>query len=526
MASRVRLVLAVCFALSQSAVAQSGRVSVVDPTAKEAKRTAHRLRMPLDQLQHARAALEEATELARRSDAPLERIGALGFPWVQYHRGAAVAKLELVLASLRTRAQEAVGREEYTQASAAAQQLLTALAELDADRALELIQGWPAGPGDAASADQARHKMEAFFRQNRARQLAYRDPEQALAVVDQAGRSEGARYPALARLAADRFRAGRKDEALRLADQALADFQRRPSTAGAYPEMMFIENLAQVDSDRALAAFESLAHVDPARAAGPQRALRAAGRTVVLTPAESTQVNALQMLYNHPELRVRALGSMPWLKAKIDEIGGIDRVLNPDPATGVEPIYLMGAVGPDGLAPDPPAGGKLWFELRAKALRNPSGFEQLLSEKPLDANALIDLAQRANNEAPELASIALRHAGEAVRRVEPLEKRLSTHRMLVMAALRIEGEVDPALWVEGFRWTDEFREEERAKLAERRDAPSRVVIGMSRPEMVEASLLGEYARADFEAAMSRVRRLPVPERLSALITIAQAMRQF
>jgi tetratricopeptide (TPR) repeat protein len=528
MTSRVRLALAVCFALIQSAAAQSGRVSVVDVTGKEARHTAHRLRISIQQLHNARAALEEATELARRSDAPVDRVGGLGWLWSQYHRGAAVAKIELVLVSVRTRAQEAVEPTDYTKATAAAQQLLAPLAELDPDRALELVQGWPLGPGEVAAAEQARRDLEASFRRDRGRQIAYRDPEQALAVVDQGSRAEGARYPALARLAADRYRAGRKDEALRLADQALADFERRQPGAGTYAETMFIQDLAQVDPDRALAAFESLARVDPTRASGPQMALRAGGRTVVLTPAESTQLNALQMLHNRPELRMRALGNIPSLKAKLDEAGGIDQVLNPDPSTGIEPIYLMNQVSSDGSIPAPPAGGKLWAELRPKALRDPGGFEQVLSEKRLDANALLDLAQRASNEAPEIASLALRQAGDALPRVQPLEKRLSTLRMLVVIARRIEGEVDPALWTEAFRWTAEYREEERAKFDERAvtAAPPPAMMGMTRAEMFEATLLGDYARADFEAAMSRTRRLPTPARLSALTTIAQSMRQF
>src|SRR5262249_23727416 len=132
---------------------------------------------------------------------------------------------------------------------------------------------------------------------------------------------------------------------------------------------------------------------------------------------------------------------------------------------------------------------------------------------------------RANLEAPEIASSALRRAGEGLRRIEPLEKRLRSLRFLVTVAQRLEGEVDATLWPDAFRWTAEFREEERQRLGGT-GGKTVASLGMSPAEIAETSLLGEYARDDFEDAMSRARRLPAPERLSALIMIALALRQF
>jgi hypothetical protein len=48
--------------------AQTGKVIIVNTTSKELKRAAHRLRIPVEQLQNAQQSLQEATDLLDKID--------------------------------------------------------------------------------------------------------------------------------------------------------------------------------------------------------------------------------------------------------------------------------------------------------------------------------------------------------------------------------------------------------------------------------------------------------------------------
>src|SRR5262245_43553695 len=156
-------------AISPSARPQSGRVEVVDSSAKELKRAAHRMRIPADALRKARAVLDEATELARRPEIPPPQLAMLSSMWVQFHRAAAPATIELLLAGPRRQAQEADDLAGYKAAITAAQPLLVQLNDVDGERATELVAEWPSPPRAAgADGEEARRGMQAAFRKSAA----------------------------------------------------------------------------------------------------------------------------------------------------------------------------------------------------------------------------------------------------------------------------------------------------------------------------------------------------------------------
>jgi hypothetical protein len=529
------MLLVLVTAAVPAALTQSGRVEVADSGAKELKRTAHRLRMPVENLRKARAVLEEATELARRPEIPMQSAAMLGFMWVQYQRSAAPAKLELLLAGPRRRAQEADDLAAYKAAITAAQPTLAQLAEVDAERATELASQWPAPPRAAGpEGEEARRGMEATFRRMSAERLGYRDPEQAMTLLEGGGATEGTQFMVLAQLAGERYRDGRKDEALKLADRALADFERRAPGRNTFDYGTFIDNLARIDTGRALAAFEVLARSDAGPPLGgdgtpwnvmPQ--LRTGAETIPLTWGEATLITALQRIRTRPELSMRAIATIPSLQAKVEKAGGVDALLGFDPSTGMAGSAVTYA-SPESAAQqfDPSAANRLWLELRSRPAKDSSLVEKILSEKGTDPMALLMLAQRASIEDPSLAALALAKATPLVMRQEPMERRASSFRMLLSASRMLEGEVDPGLFVQGFRFVQEMRASERDTPETAEQERRRRAMGLTGADMFEAWLLGEYARVDFEAALGLIRRLPDPTRLFALVQIAQTLRMF
>jgi hypothetical protein len=367
--------------------------------------------------------------------------------------------------------------------------------------------------------------------------LSYMDPERA-ALASRGGGPEGSLgYLALGSQAATRSRAGQQDEALRLVDQALAEFERDPALPNPTDLMMFLQSLGQVDTGRAVRVFGTLARSEAVEAGSYQgipitlpSVLRSGETSVALTPAEAVALTTLHSLRMWPELSVRGLAAFPGLKAKVDALGGLDAFLGASPMGGprapkMELVHETASVNEsagswrDGL--------RLYTELGGKTSpRDLDAVEALLADK--EPRALVALAQRANWENPDLASLALRKATERVFRVEPLEKRVEVVVLLVSATRMIEGDIDADLIARALKAVEELRDEGRAEPDASTDpgARFRQQLGMTSVDLSEAVLLGHYARVDFETAMLHVRRLPEGRRLGVLVQIASFLGMY
>jgi hypothetical protein len=521
--------LACLLAGDTAAWAGQGKLEVADSDAKELKRTAHRLRIPVDQLRKARLVLEEATELAGRAD-PDPQLGAsLARTWLMFERRAAPAKIELLLAAPRLRAQEADALPAYRAAISAAQAVLVILAEVDESRAFELASAWPTPPaGSGPEGDEVRRTLERGLRRDVARQLSYRDPERATGMLDRGAAEASGSPTTLARLAAQRLRQGRKDEALELADRALAGVRTGSWTlADSTQYGGFVAALAEVDYDRALAGVEALmrAEVPPAPTpAGFDRnrsaALRLGTTTLPLSPNELLFVDVLRAIGSRPELTARALALAPDLRSKLEQLGGVDAFLVFDNESGMQGVVF----GPETTAgPDLQEQERLVARLRTRTTRDTDLTERVLDEKTTDFDTLAMLAQRMSLSDPALASRALGRARELVRTVEPLDKRAGQWLHLMRIWRVVDGEVPAALFREGLRLAEELQGEGRESA---RSKPAEVFRGLTSADAIEVGLLGEYARADFEEALRLARRLPEGRRLAGLVQIAQSFGRF
>jgi hypothetical protein len=514
------------------ASAQDSRLVVVDTSTKQLSRIAHRWQIPVENVRTARALIEEATEFARRHEGTAQSVKELASLWSQMHPSLAAAKIELLMGRVRTRAQEADDLGAYKAAVTEAKDLLVMIVLLDEEKALDIARHWPAPPqGTGPEGEDARRDLYTALRRA-AQGLAQRDPERAVQLLDAPNVSEGLQYGALAQLASRRYREGRRDEALKLADRALSDFVARPTANFDNDHRGFIESLAQIDPGRALSAFESLVNklgvlapdYSSGAAANLTTFLRVSGPAVPLPSSETLLFDVLSRLRMRPELLSKALSVTPSeLQAKFDQLGGVDRVFGIDPETGNEAVLYLGTAESMDQMLDPRSGTKLWSELRGKFGAESERIESILSENR-DPRALLLLARQASVESPALASAAIAKATKLIPRVEPLDKRAAAFYLLLTVSRTVDGETDTALFVQGLRLVADLRAQDEK--ADRIDDATRRQTVVTSTDEFEANLLAEYARTDLEAALAVVRRLPEVRRLAALVRVASAFRRF
>ncbi|PYV17022.1 MAG: hypothetical protein DMG07_06765 [Acidobacteria bacterium] len=122
-------------------------------------------------------------------------------------------------------------------------------------------------------------------------------------------------------------------------------------------------------------------------------------------------------------------------------------------------------------------------------------------------------------EDPDLGSIALDLARPLVQQVEPLLRRAGALQNLVRAYRQLDGEVDADLLKDGFLLADEIREQDRK---ERPATP----YSSGLADGIENSLVAEYARDNFDAALRYALAIPDERRrLTVLVGIVMAQRQ-
>jgi hypothetical protein len=518
--------------------AQEGRVIVEQAGSKELKRTAHRLRIPADQLKNARAVLREATELARKLDsAPAQAYPQLGEAWIQLNRSQAAATIDVLYSHLRTAAAKSQDLQTYQQRTSSAQALLSAMAEMDSDHALQLVRQWPAPPSDLGNEGaNLRNRLESEFQSQLAQRMIYQDPAAALKLMPALDPAGAPNYSMRGQVALQLMRTGQKDQALKIVDQVIADFQQRaPDQRNLQEYAGFVQNLAMVDPDRFVSAFSALAPALAGELSGPgfTMTIQSGDQSALLTPSEAIILNIFRGFQGRPQLAMKTLDGLPELKAKLDLVGGIDNFLNPGAGPG--PMHISYGSPQNRMPSPPPSAGaekdplsSLYAELRGKSKKDPELVRSKLNDaaaKQDQLDLLINLAQRANYEDPDLSSIALQVASERLPHIDPVQRRAGMLQNLLGAYRQCEGEVDKDLIRNGFIIADKLRQEEEA--ANSRTAMQNVVTNPygSPADQLEAALISEYSRDNFDAAMKFLRSKPDDAiKLMVMQRVLQALR--
>lgn len=514
-------------------LAQAGGVTVVDSGSRELKRTAHSLPMPPEQLKNARSALQEATDLVKQMDPmPQSELDHLARLWVDINRPKAAMVLEGLIEKFRKLALAATDLESYRDCTDRAQSLLKPLAELDPDKGLLLARQWPAPPLSSGPAGAGvRNSLEAQVRDQLTRRLAYSDPERALQLADESPTGTSAVYEARGQRIGTMVRQGRRDEALSLADKWMADFNASvadPIAARDY--LRFLHEVAALDPNRFLAGISTIAGLfssnDP-----PGSPLFWVGDQRI--PINQTEFELLSVFRARmqPELILKTFDLLPGLKAKAEQAGGIDNLVTGPRMRMWRPGRVQCATAVDGATKATPAQSEyrpldkesILAELRGKAEKNPGLVRERLADVARDPRQipdLIDLAEMARSVDLELASMVLDAAKPPLSRVEPLQERAAFFGDLAQAYRNCDGEADAGLLRDGFVLVARMRDDS--------DGAGLGKTGInSMADDLEAILVTELARIDFDSAMRYVRSMEEkPRRLAVILRIVQSLREW
>jgi len=528
----ISVVSILCIAFSASA--QESRVVVVHAGSKELKRSAHRLRIPVDQLKNARQTLQEATDLARKiKPYPMMQVYSLANSWQQLNRTKMKTVVDSFIQDLRSEAAQAADPQTYMQATTTAMSLMQSNAELDYEKLQQALRRWPDPPDSIAeSTRKFRESLEENARQSSLWQMSNTDPEKALELISQTGESGEYNYPISAQIAQGFMNAGKNDEAFDVIDRTIADFSRHaadPRAVQSYESFVQM-SLWQLDSSRAAAVIDpwiaQLTNPDsPADCSGT---LSAGNTSVDLTCAQSKVLNLVRSLPTKPSLVQKTLDSIPGLRSKVDSIGGIDNLYS---NSGMS--FTMGSKAgrhPVISAPMMPGNpSKLFQELKGKARSNPGYVKaklQEVAESRQGVETLINLAAMASYQEDELASLALEAAQEFIPRIEPLPIRSNILQQLIRAYRQVEGEVDQGLLQNGFVLADQLRQEQSEKNGFSDEMNSTTRQEYAPADQFEAFLVSELSRDSFDSAINYVRSMKDGDfKLQCLIQIVQALSQ-
>jgi hypothetical protein len=519
------------FVISVNGLTQEGKVTVVDHGSRELKRTAHSLQVPPDQLRNARLALQEATDLIKQMDPmPGPALGDLATLWVELNRPKAVAALEGLIEKVRKLALTAPDLQAYRDCADQAQSLLTALGELDPDKGLLLAKEWPQPPSSSGSAgEEVRSSMEAQVRDHLTRRLAYSDPKRALELADESPTGTSAVYVARGQRIYTMSRQGRRDEALRLADKWIADFNYSMADRVAVRDYLgFLRQVAVLDPNRFLAAIGSMAGLFSSTDPLDSPLFFVGDERIPVNRAEFEIFSVFQTRMQ-PELILKTLDLLPELKAKAEQAGGIDRLLAGPRESVSRRVPCSPAVGAGTDAANtrseyrPLDKESLLTELRGKAEKDPGLVRARLPDVARDPGQipdLIELAEMARSVDLELASMTLDAAKPLLSRVEPLPDRARLFRDIAQAYRICDGEADAGLLRDGFALVSRIRQEGDS-------AAQGESEGGEAADELEGTLVSELAWIDFDSAMRYVRSIQEkPLRLAALLRIAQSLREY
>ncbi len=547
------LLTGVCLALLQVPYSFAQTVVNIGGTTKEMRRTAHQLRISVDRLINAREALKQATELARTNSDTMA-FSQIAQDWTRLDRTRAPGALEDLYSWVRVAAQDAKDVQTYQRCKQSAQALLRTLASLDADRAVNLWQMWPDPPSSLGEVfRKTSSQADALF----AKQLTSQGagpgmgPDTTM-LAQAAARGD---YGSTGRIAVQMTQSGERNEAVKLVDQAIADFKQGnadPRSVSSY--LTLVRQLPNVDPDRYLTAMNALMpSLERQQSPGSGGTITVGSQTLQITASEAAVIDMCRGLSGRPDLAMKTLNMAPGLKSKLDRVGGIDGILRPMP--GAQDTVTM-SYSIDGMSRTTynaggnqsgsftstssmaPAGSPassaasamdLYNTVRGKLAKNPEFVRQKLAEaskSPDQINALISLASRANFQEPDLASMALDAASQLLMQVEPLQKRASVFQSLMQAYQNCDGEVDATLIQKGLILVQQLRDEEKNSMTTNMSLRGGTMAGRgSASDQLEMAIVAQLALDNFDGARSYLRTLPEDLRLTALLRIIQTLAQ-
>jgi hypothetical protein len=490
--------------------------------------------MSPEQLMNARAALQEATEIARRSpDASI--MAELVQSWIRIDREKAPGAIEGIYSQLCQMARVAADLETYQRTTNSAHALLSSYASMRSERVAELLRLWPEPP--SLLGDPARRWYEqaaSRFHKIIASEIAGVAPQQALSMTRDQD-AQGTQFPANGRTVMQLSQSGHQKEALDLADQTILDFVSQPPDARRISSFLgFLRMLARVDEGRYLRGLDALAPaLEVLGAPGSGGILTVGDRSVQLTAAEAVLVDLCRGLFRLPDLAAQTLNLVPGLKEKADGVAYIESVIKRSPQAANSLSYSIdGHSASRSGSPGPPTPQTdLYLRLRGQAKDNPDFVKQRLTESikiPDQMNILEMLINRARGEDPDLASLALEFWAELVEKIEPIQNRAIPMQLLLHAYRLSKGKVSADLAEQGFRVLKQLAAAEK-----NRSGPIPNVISMGAiyrsaggsSREVEASLVGELAVVRFAEAMAYIRQIPEDQRLLPLVRVIQALTQ-
>ena len=518
---------------------KSGRIEVVRP--QDLTRTAHRLRISVERLANARTALREATELAMRLDPPvLNDYGSLARLWIQLDRRQAREMIGLMLTQLSRNAQAAEDMESYRKHTSQAQPLLNSLLEIDPEKAMQIIELWPAPSRRLGeTGDQALAQFQNDWNSQFMRQAAYTAPLQLYEQLLQPQKAESIPFAARSQVAMALMGQNQKDKARAVLDQAIEDMGKRALEPGKnYDYESFLRELGRMYPERLLDAFNTYQEMIARQDAntGVSAHFQVGGLRLSLSPTESAALNIIRSLGYRPELCLKLLNSVPGLRDKIEQAGGLDNVLSPPQLSAFSMVFndIAGksvspgplAAGGRGGGPDPeppPDPSQVLFSLRGKADLDPGPVRRKLSDiyrQKEHFHSLIALAQSASYQDPDLSSIALDVAHGMLPLFENLEARANSLKTLVSSYRQLEGEVPSSLLKAGFTLAIEMREEEDNR---GQSAPPGVKVPHPSDDL-KIMLTAQSSLEDFNAALRSARALADDAlQIKALMQIAQLL---
>ncbi len=547
--SRIFVILS-CF-VGLSVPSMFGQTVVpVATQAKELKRAAHQLRISVDHLKNARDALNQATDIAKRSsDATV--LSQLSQEWTRLDKSKAPSAIEDLYSWQSTAARDAADAQSYQRSASAAEALLRSLASIDSDRAVSLWQLWPDPPSSLGEDFRKRqNEVSALF----AKQLAgtgsspgmNMGPELTM-LKDAAAHGD---YSSAARLATQLNQTGDRAEALKLVDQAIADFKQREPDQGALAAYRtLVTQLPSIDPDRYLMALNSMVlTLDRQGKPDTGGTVTIGDQTIQVTGAEALVIDMCRRLNGRPDLTMKTLNTIPGLKSRLDRLGGID-IIAAGARGGAPPVSMNysidgknrtsfdntgagipGGAGPaaNGVASRLP-GMDLYQSVHGKLAKDPAFVRQKLAEAsktPDQIDGLILLASRAGSTEADLTDLALDAASRLVMQVEPLQKRASALQNLISQYQRVDGEVDADLLQKGLFIVQQLRSEEKNRGMPNVTPNGTVTRVMSSTaDRLEIAIVAELALDNFDSAMKYLRLMPDEMKLQALLQIVQSLTQ-
>jgi len=502
-----------------------------------------------EQMQNARTALQEATQVAGRSPNPAV-IAEFVQIWIRIERARAPEAIEGIYSQLRSTAAGAQTVAVYQRFTNSAYALLSSYASMNPQRVAALLPSWPEPAGLGESAQQWYAQAKRRFNSIIAPEMASGAPQQALNMISEQASTGTVDYLANGRMLMQLNRGGQKDEALKLADQTVAAFsQQEPNADAINRYRSFLGQLARLDADRYLKALNllvpSLGSLTDPRSGG---ILTVGDKSVELTAAEAVLVSVAVNLPFNIGLATKTLEMIPGLKKKTDDLGFIENVLNRRPTGPYNLAYSFDgrSSGSGGTIPPGP-GAEKYQGLRGRppglAPRGqpvpamaPRGQSVLSAATTMPTTAesqkmnqelmlLIGQAKKAGESDPGQAAQILQKAADLVKQVEPLQRRAVALQEVMSAYRDILGKPNPDLIKEGFTILAALSEREKNNPIQLGSvtlgSPTRT-YGSGAVD-VEASLVSDLATYSFDEAMRYVRNMPEDQHLIALVRIIQTL---